>query len=130
MSELCRIPWDERSPAVDTAIEVIARDFGRLALIDEVSRDCGAGEAFLFCSDMAFTVLRPKVADGTKFVEVVVAHSSAPVNALETYSETIRNLAREIGATELEFTTSRAGFERLAPKLGWSKAFTVWRQPI
>lgn len=130
MFGLYRIPWADRPPRVDLAVNLVGRDCGRSRLFDEVDLDCREERAFLFGNDEVFTILRPRVVDGAKIVEVVVAFAEEPVDALATYIDTIRQLAREIGATQLEFWTARRGFERLAPRLGWEKAFTVWRQPL
>lgn len=130
MAGLYRIPWAERPVYVKSAIDSIGSDCGRSRLFDEVDHFCSQNLAFLYCSESGFVVLRPGVLDGRKFVEVLAAFTREPVDAIRVYGESIRRLATVIGAEYLEFWTARQGFERLAPRNGWEKAFTVWRQPL
>jgi hypothetical protein len=97
-------------------------------LFDQVRVACLDGKAFIFMlpEGDSFVVLRPM---SNSIVQIWIAYSKEG-NATEQYLPTIKNLCREIGATEIEFETSLESMERLMPKHGWVKKHTVWRQTI
>ena len=122
-------------PDIDQVIDQIGPHIDRIGmvsmrndLLDDVLAACRSKKAFLFTGigDDSFTVLRPMPG---RVVQVWVAHSTMG-NATEQYMPAIRDLCRQVGATQIEFETALESVERLMAKFGWKKAYTVWRQDI
>jgi hypothetical protein len=125
------IDWE---PWLGDHIVAIGQDCNRPHLHSSIRRACLNKRAFLFVAPKGFVVLKPRAKDGLKSILVWVAYSKSGT-AISDYSDDIENLARETGSSHLDFYTVRRGFDRLAPKLGWSKKhvegdFSVWRKPL
>ncbi|HBN16309.1 MAG: hypothetical protein CMQ46_13925 [Gammaproteobacteria bacterium] len=109
-------------------IEVIGERSSRANLLRDIVDACRNKKAFLFTiiGDDSFAVLRPMP---QRVVQVWVAYSRAG-NATEQYLPAIKDLCRSVGATQIEFETALESVERLMPRFGWKKAYTVWRLKI
>lgn len=92
--------------------------------------------AALFIAPEGFVILRPMriAVNNVRAVQVWAAFSDSG-NAIARYWGEIKQLARDIHANHIEFHTSRRGFDRLAPRLGFVQEgkegeLTHWRAAI
>ena len=109
-------------------IELIGKQANRPGLFEDIEAACREGKAFLFTitDEDSFVVLRPMP---DKIVQVWAAYSKCG-SATERYLPAIKALCRMVGAQQIEFETALESVERLMPRFGWKKAFTVWRMSI
>jgi len=107
-------------------IDEIGAKSQRPFLFRDVSQACAESRAFVFGikSTKSFVVLRPMTGN---MVQVWVAHCTDGY-ATQTFLPIIKKLCRDIGADTIEFETAIESMERLMPRHGWAKAYTVWRQ--
>ncbi len=119
---------DEMEPLVAPIIEQIGEKSFRPGLFRDIQQACRKSKAFLFVGSpgTSFAVLRPMPAG---VVQVWVAYSDCG-DAVERFLPGIKELCREVGATQIEFETAIDSVERLMPRHGWKKAYTVWRQDL
>ena len=98
----------------------IAQQCGDPNLPREIYEACRNKQAFLFVREGAGFVLKPLCEDGVTGVLIWAAWSERP-DGINTYTEYVRFLARQIGARWLRFHTVRKGFIRIAAKHGWQR---------
>lgn len=126
--------FSDWEPWLGNHIVDIGQDCNRPHLHNDIKNACLNKRAFLFVAPVGFVVLKPRAKDGVKSVLVWVAYSNSGT-AISDYSDDIEDLARETGSFYLDFYTVRRGFDRMAPRLGWSREgveddFTVWRKAL
>lgn len=116
---------DRAAETIRPHIEQIAQRSNRANLFESIAKACREKRAFLFTiiGEESFVVLKPMP---DRVVQVWVAYSQSG-NATERYMPAIKDLCRRVGAQQIEFETALESVERLMPRYGWEKAFTVWR---
>lgn len=115
--------------------------------IDDIGERCGVPDmlaqivlaiandrAFLFADGKSFCVLRPKIEDGERLVEVWVAYGKRG-DAIRSHLPQVKQLALAVGAKYLQFWTALPALNRIAHRLGYTKVreqdqFTIWRLPL
>lgn len=106
---------------------------GPPATIDAIESACLKQQAFLFLGPAhdEFVVLLPRFDHlrSCRYVVMWLAFSERG-NASAIYRDDIDQLARDIGASYIEFTTARAGFERIAPAAGYRKTSTTYAREV
>lgn len=105
--------------ATDRALERIARDSGNPELSAELQDAIRNGVAFLFVRGGDGFVLRPVSERGVTGVMVWVGWGDG--GAPERHLPEVKRLARLIGARWLRFHSSRKGWLRVAPRMGWKR---------
>ena len=123
------VSFQNHSDCIKDPITNIGLSCNRRRLYEDIEDACKNKRAFLFMNEDGFFVLKPYVRDGLIIVQVWVAYSKIG-NAMTKYQSAIEECAKDIGAAQLEFYTARKGYERLAPRHGWQKAFTVWTKDL
>lgn len=77
----------------------------------------------------SFVVLKP-IKRHDKTILFIWAAYCDEGDAISKYLDDIKELAVVAGASNIEFMTSREGFERIAPKHGWEKQSTLWSMSV
>ncbi|WP_421221830.1 hypothetical protein [Aeromonas enteropelogenes] len=102
---------------MNTGIARIAHDTSNLAISTELQDAIRNGVAFLFVRSADGFVLKPLVEEGVTGVLVWVGWGEE--GAPKRHLPEVKRLARLIGARWLRFHSSRRGWLRVAPKMGW-----------
>lgn len=100
-------------------LERIARDTGNPELSAELQDAIRNGVAFLFVRGDDGFVLKPIAENGVTGVLVWVGGGDG--GAPERHLPEVKRLARLIGARWLRFHSSRKGWLRVAPRMGWKR---------
>lgn len=87
-------------------------------LFNRIRNACQNEQAFLFVKPDAGWVLKPLAESGVVGVFIWAAWSDRR-DGLAHYQPEIEQLARQIGGRWLRFCTTRRGFVKAAPRLGW-----------
>lgn len=113
----------------DEKITEIGRSSGRDLLAADIEKSCLDSSAFLFADGSDFFVLKPMRENGEIVMLVWVAYCKKG-DAVKKYQKFIEGVCERVGASRLQFYTNRNGFSRLAPKVGYSRAYTVWEKVL
>ncbi|WP_299940424.1 hypothetical protein [uncultured Microbulbifer sp.] len=115
-------------------IEAIGERCGVPQLFSQIALALANERAFLFADGDSFCVLRPKVENDERIVEAWVAYSQHG-SAIRTHLPQAKQMAREIGASCIQFWTVLPVLNQFARRLGFERhrterAFTIWRIPL
>lgn len=102
-----------------TPLHRIAEDIGTPDLTSEVQDAIRNRVAFLFVRGVDGFVLKPLVEEGVTGVLVWVGWGEG--GAPKRHLPEVKRLARLIGARWLRFHSSRRGWLRVAPTMGWGR---------
>lgn len=136
MSSLALVPvTSDTDPVWRTVAEGLARinahepePIGVDALFDL----CAQERAFLFVGrDGEFVVLYPQFDHLFRRRTVLIVAAYSPFgDAVSLHKDAIDRLARDIGAESIEFYTTRKGFARVAPSVGYELTHHVYRREL
>ena len=98
-------------PSLQRGLQVVKRKADPYLNLDSIRERLAASEAFLFLIPRGFFILRP-IHRSTPVVLIWVAYARGG-KAIEKHLSTINRLALDIGATHLEFRSSRPGYRRV-----------------
>ena len=92
-------------------------------LFQDIQEACQNQQAFFFSESSSFAVL---TFSHTSLL-IWLAYSSMS-NGLPVYLPVFENMGREVGSTHIEFWSTRKGFLKIMPSLGWNHAKSLWKE--
>lgn len=101
------------------ALGRIGKSVGEPNLPSNIASACRQKQAFLFVRGRDGFVLKPVAENG--LVGVVIWVGWGDGGAPERHLPEVKRLARLIGARWLRFHSSRKGWLRVAPRMGWKR---------
>ena len=122
--------WDWVRPLLERLHE---RDCLRGApdwFVEDVYADCVHGKAFFYLAAGGFVVFREGKNKTTDKKSLVVwmacANDPSKTDNIAENAASIRDLARSIGADQVEFYTTRKGYERVIGAYGYRFAYSKY----
>lgn len=122
--------WSAIKHGVDAVIEMVSPDWNAEQLYERLKRH----RAFLFMDSSdptSFVVLEDYRCPyrGVLVLFVLAAYNKTG-NAIDRYQGEIEQIAREAGCKEVEFSSPRRAFERVAAKHGYKVDTVTYRKEI
>lgn len=103
-------------------------------IFQEVKEACEQSRAFLFVCDLGFVVLKPCGTEDYPGILVWLACSFKHIDR-GYFQEQIDRLANSVEARYLEVWSTRKGWKRILPGMGYTPQepngkYSVWRKPL
>jgi hypothetical protein len=121
-----RLVWDRIKPDIEKLRSAWSFDWRP----EDIYAQCLMGRAFCYLCEDGFVIVQPRENPYSLakelFVWVCVSHAKDGV--LE-YNRDISELAKEINATAIIFSSPREGFKKMAQQQGW-RSMTEYTIPV
>lgn len=119
-----RVYWD----AVKDGLAAVKKKIGAEWIPEDIYARCIAGLSHLYYSPQLFVVLEERVdpVTGDKALFIWAAYGQQGADLHPEYLPELKEIAKNIGATGIEFETTRRGFE----KKGWNVDSITYRLEV